>query len=105
MLGAAMIVNSDAIEWQEAGKSYPEGTKIKLLRDDDDGRTAILKLPKGFKMESHSHIKDEQHFVLKGQYEIGEIAHREGTYHFIHHGLTHGPFTSKIGAEILVVWY
>ena len=100
-----MILNSNAMEWQEAGEGYPTGTKIKLLRDDDNGRTAILQLPKGFKMESHSHIKDEQHFVLKGQYEIGEIAYKQGTYHYIHHKVTHGPFTSKTGAEILVVWY
>jgi len=100
-----MIVNSNAIEWREAGEGYPEGTKMKLLRDDDGGRTAILQIPEGFKMEGHSHIKDEQHFILKGQYEIGEIAYRKGTYHFIRHGVTHGPFTSKTGAEILVVWY
>ncbi len=100
-----MIVNSNTMEWQEAGKGYPPGTNMKLLRDDDDGRTAILKLPKGFKMEGHSHIKDEQHFVLKGQYEIGEKVYSQGTYQFIHHSVTHGPFTSKIGAEILVVWY
>ena len=99
-----MILNSNAMEWQEAEKGYPAGTKMKLLRDDDDGRTAILQLPKGFKMESHSHIKDEQHFVLKGQYEIRGIVYRQGTYHFIQHSVTHGPFTSETGAEILVVW-
>jgi hypothetical protein len=40
------------MEWQEAGKGYPSGTKIKVLRDDDGRRTVILLLPKGFIMES-----------------------------------------------------
>ena len=99
------IVNSNVMEWQEAGKGYPSGTKIKLLRDVVDGRTAIIQLPKDFKMENHSHIKNEQHYVLNGQYEIGEKVYNQGTYQFIHPNVTHGPFTSKTGAEILVVWY
>ena len=98
-------VNCNSMEWQEAGKGYPSGTKIKVLRDDDGGRTVILQLPKGFKMEGHSHIKNEQHFVVKGQYEIGEKVYSQGTYQLIHSNMTHGPFTSKTGAEVLVVWH
>ena len=54
----------------------------------------------------YSHFQGLLQFpeVLKGQYEIGEIAYKQGTYHFIHHKVTHGPFTSKTGAEILVIW-
>jgi len=43
-----MIVDSNDMKWQEAEKGYPPGTKMKLLRDDEDGRTVILQLPKGF---------------------------------------------------------
>jgi anti-sigma factor ChrR (cupin superfamily) len=98
------IKNCSSMEWQEAGKGYPSGTKIKVLRDDDGGRTVILLLPRGFKMEGHSHIYSEQHFVLKGQYEIGEKVHSQGTYQLIHPNTTHGPFTSRTGAEVLVIW-
>ena len=98
------IKNCNSMEWQEAGKGYPAGTKIKVLRDDDGGRTVILLLPKDFKMEGHSHIFSEQHFVLKGQYEIGEKVYRQGTYQLIHANTTHGPFSSKTGAEVLVIW-
>jgi len=65
-----MIVNCNSMEWQDAGDAYQQGTKIKVLRDDEGGRTIILKLPNGFKMREHSHIKTEQHLILKGQYEI-----------------------------------
>ena len=77
----------DQRNWEEA-ENYPEGTLKKTLRDDNGDRTILLKLPKGFKMESHSHITTEQHFVLKGEY-ISE---------------DHGPFRSKNGALVLVIW-
>ncbi len=99
------IVNWNLMEWQNAGEAYPKHTKIKVLRDDKDGRTVLLKFPKGFKLSGHTHIKVEQHFILKGQYEIDGKVYGEGTYQLIHPGMTHGSFTSKTGAEILVVWY
>jgi anti-sigma factor ChrR (cupin superfamily) len=100
-----MIVNCDSMEWQEAADNYPQGTKVKVLRDDDSGRTIILKIPKDFRMDDHCHIKNEQHFILKGQYEINGKVYSQGTYQLIHSNMTHGPFTSKTGAEILVIWH
>jgi anti-sigma factor ChrR (cupin superfamily) len=99
-----VIVNCNSMEWQDTVDYYPQGTKIKVLRDDERGRTIILQLPKAFKMEDHSHIKTEQHFILKGQYEIGGKVYSQGTYQLIHTKTTHGPYTSETGAEILVVW-
>ena len=100
-----MIVNCDSMEWQEAADNYPQGTKVKVLRDDDSGRTIILKIPKDFRMDDHCHIKNEQHFILKGQYEINGKVYSQGTYQLIHSNMTHGPFTSKTGAEILGIWH
>lgn len=100
-----VIVNCNSLEWQDANKGYPQGTQIKVLRDDEEGRTVILKLPKGFRMEGHTHIKNEQHLILKGQYEIEGQVYSQGTYQLIHSDMTHGPFTSETGAEILVIWH
>jgi anti-sigma factor ChrR (cupin superfamily) len=99
-----MIVNYNTMEWQDAGEAYSKGTQVKVLRDDKDGRTILLKLPKGFRMEGHTHIQNEQHLILKGQYEIDGQAYGPGTYQLIHSNMTHGPFTSNKGAEILVIW-
>ncbi len=90
-------------DWADAG-NYPEGTKIKVLRDEDSFRTVLLKLPKGFKMGSHSHISTEQHFVLKGQYSSDGNNYPEGSYQIFSSGDEHGPFESENGALILVVW-
>ena len=100
-----VIVNCNSMDWQDAGEAYPEKTKIKILRDDEGGRTFILKIPKDFRMEGHTHIKNEQHFILNGQYEINGQVYGQGTYQLIHSNMTHGPFTSQTGAEILVVWH
>ena len=100
-----VIVNYNSMKWQDADEIYPQDTKIKVLRDDEGGRTVLLKLAKGFKMGGHCHIEDEQHFVLKGQYEMDGKVYPQGTYQLIHSNMTHGPFTSKTGAEVLVVWH
>ena len=99
-----MIVNCNDLNWQDAGKAYPPDTKIKVLREDEGGKTIILKMPKGFRMEAHTHIQNEQHFILNGQYEINGQIYNEGTYQLIKADMTHGPFTSQTGAEILVIW-
>ncbi|HET56588.1 MAG TPA: hypothetical protein ENN33_15440, partial [Ignavibacteria bacterium] len=58
----------DEFGWEEAS-GYQVGTRIKTLRDEDGFKTVLLKLPKGFHMDSHTHIYNEQHIVLEGEYE------------------------------------
>ena len=91
------------LNWEEAD-NYPEGTLRKVLRDENNARTILLKLPKGFKMESHSHITTEQHFVLKGAYTSEGLTCPEGSYQIFNAHEEHGPFKSENGALILVVW-
>ncbi len=100
-----MIVKANDLEWQDAGETYMRGTLIKVLRDDVGGRTILLKIPAGFRQESHSHLRTEQHYVIRGAYEMGDILCPEGTYQLIHKDSTHGPITSATGAEILVIWH
>ena len=40
------IVNWNSMEWQNAGDACPKHTQKKVLRDDKEGRTILLKLPK-----------------------------------------------------------
>lgn len=91
------------MEWSDAS-GYPVGTKIKLLRDEGNVRTFLLKLSAGFDMEAHAHIATEQHFVLNGEYESEGKKYSSGMYRLIPSRINHGPFTSKYGAEILVTW-
>lgn len=89
--------------WQNAD-GYQEGTRIKKLRDDLDSKTVLLKIPPDFRLDSHTHIYNEQHLILKGEYESEGKQYSSGTYRFIPAHKDHGPFTSKAGAIILVIW-
>lgn len=100
-----LSVNYQEMHWEEA-RGYPSGTLIKVLRRDEKGQplTVLLKLREGFEMEGHSHIGNEQHFVLEGEYESEGHIYQTGFYRLIPRETTHGPFTSENGAVILVVW-
>jgi len=97
------VVNCNEMEWQPA-QSYPPGAMSKILRDDHGHKTILLKVPVGFQMPAHSHTSLEQHYVLEGSYEIEGRAYGPGTYQLIPPGFAHGPFDSKDGAVLLVVW-
>jgi len=91
------------LNW-EIATGYHKGTKRKVLRDENEGKTILLKLPKGFYMAPHSHISTEQHFVLEGEYMSGGESYPAGSFQIFSAGDEHGPFESKTGALILVVW-
>lgn len=96
---------TDQMEWQEASE-YPSGAEIKVLRKGgpEEGRTVLLKLPPHYKMDEHSHIALEQHYVLEGEYESQKQVFAAGSYQLIPQKTNHGPFTSASGAILLVVW-
>ncbi len=97
-------LNYEDMVWEEA-LSYPSGTKIKVLREENGVKTFLLKLLKGFDMEAHCHTAiTEQHFVLDGRYESDGKKYHKGSYRLIPGGTTHGPFTSEDGAIILIIW-
>ncbi len=98
-----ILLNYEELLWVEA-MGYPNGTKIRILRDEDEVKTFLLKLPKGFEMDKHCHTAStEQHFVLDGRYESSGKIYRRGSYRLIPKGATHGPFTSESGAIVLVI--
>jgi anti-sigma factor ChrR (cupin superfamily) len=93
----------DELHWVPAD-NYPDGTQKKILRDENGASTILLKLSKGFRMEAHSHVTTEQHIVLKGSYTSSGVIYPSGSYQLISAHEDHGPFESKDGALVLVVW-
>jgi anti-sigma factor ChrR (cupin superfamily) len=93
----------DELNWDDAAE-YPNGTKQKTLRQENGAKTILLKVPENFYMAPHSHITTEQHFVLKGEYTSEGQNYPEGSYQLIKANQDHGPFKSKHGALILVIW-
>ena len=93
----------DESDWQEAPE-YSTGTRKKVLFDENGMKTIVLKLPKDFRMALHSHLFNEQHFIIEGEYASNGMVFRKGTYRCIKPHETHGPFESKPGAMVLVIW-
>ena len=88
----------------EKAEGYAEGTLIKVLRDENGCKTALLKLPPHFHMDAHSHLNAEQHFVLEGNYMINNIPFGPGSYQRIPPNEEHGSIMSPEGATLLIVW-
>ena len=97
-----LSINYEEMGWSDA-KGYPTGTKIKILREEGESKTYLLKLPEGFDEEAHSHIATEQHFVLDGEYESDGKKYGPGSYRLIPARTEHGPLISEHGATILVI--
>ncbi|MGQ1788444.1 MULTISPECIES: cupin domain-containing protein [unclassified Saccharicrinis] len=89
-------------DWQEI-EGYAEGTKAKMLRDDGYAKTMLLKLPKGFRADRHTHSTVEQFIVLKGEYASDDAAYPEGSYVMFDANEEHGPFEAKEETLILVI--
>lgn len=89
--------------WEE-GKGYQAGLKIKTLHNEKGVKTVLLRIPAGYHMEQHSHDYSEQQLVLEGQIETGTQSYPAGSYVSYAPHQYHGPYSSKKGALILVIW-
>ena len=49
-----ILLNTNEMEW-EVGEGYPRGTMVKVLRNEGEVRSLLLKLPAGFEMDPHTH--------------------------------------------------
>jgi len=98
-------VNTTELKWETAS-GYPDGTRWKILRrgPNDEVCTAILMLAPGFSVNTHKHLCDEVHYVLRGEYEEGDRHYRAGSYRRIPRNADHGPMQSEEGAVVLVSW-
>ena len=98
-------IEANDIEWKDA-IGYPPGAQEKVLNSGSEmsPRSILLKLPPGWSMDSHSHSHTELHYVMEGNYESGNKIHASGTFRIIPKEVEHGPFTTKTGAIILIIW-
>jgi anti-sigma factor ChrR (cupin superfamily) len=98
-------ININNVEWKDAS-GYPQGAQEKVLSVGSDmaPRTILLKMPPGWSMDSHSHTHTELHLVLEGEYESQGETFSSGTFRIIPKEVGHGPFATKTGATILIVW-
>ena len=93
----------DDTGWQHAA-GFSKGAQMKVLRDENGCKTILLKLPRHFHMDAHTHLYNEQHFVIDGTYSVNNIPFGKGSYQRIPANEEHRKFESEDGALLLVMW-
>ena len=101
----AVNLNVNELEWQSAVE-YPGDAQEKIVNQGGSiaPRAILLKIPADWSMEAHSHRYTEMHFVLQGSYESDGESFESGTFRIIPKEVEHGPFMSRQGATVLVIW-
>jgi quercetin dioxygenase-like cupin family protein len=93
-----LFVHSHQGEWV----SLLPGVELKLLRDDANSRSFLLRMMPGARLPPHEHALDEESLVLEGDATINDVLCRVGDYHFAPRGKPHGWLSSEAGCLLFV---
>lgn len=88
-----------------AGRWQPfmPGVHIKVLREDGETLTYLLRLDPGAAIPAHRHPQDEECVVLEGTVRLGTHGPMgAGTYHLAHKGALHPSIASDGGATLFL---
>ena len=100
---AAMTVNTADLIWEELSL-FPGTGDMKMLRNEPQGRTVLVRLAAGGEIVPHSHLGVVQHYVLEGEYESEGKTFPEGTYRFLPKDTDVSPITTLGGVTILMIY-
>lgn len=100
--GFTFIGAQDVKDWQPLPV---EGAWVKLLSMDQDRGVAVVlgKLDAGAAYPAHTHIKNEEIFMLTGDLHIGDRVLGPGDYHRAEAGSRHDVNRSEEGCTLLAI--
>jgi quercetin dioxygenase-like cupin family protein len=86
------------------GQWVPLGPRMemKVLRQDAESRSFLLRLQPGAVLPPHDHPLDEECYVLEGEVSFGDVRIGAGDYHLAPRGVPHGLVRSRRGALLLL---
>jgi len=93
-----LFVHSHEGEWVRLLR----GVELKLLRQDGDQRSYLLRMAAGARIPPHEHALDEESLVLEGDATINDVLCRAGDYHFAPRGKPHSWVTSETGCLLFI---
>jgi anti-sigma factor ChrR (cupin superfamily) len=93
-----LFVHSHQGEWV----SLLSGVELKLLRDDADSRSFLLRMAPGSRLPPHEHALDEECLVLEGDATLNGVLCRVGDYHLAPQGKPHDWVTTQAGCLLFV---
>lgn len=83
-------------------KQIFEGIEIKLLWQEGERKSFLMKLAAKARIPAHPHLRDEEAYVLEGSVEIEGILCHVGDYHFAKAGSQHQNIYSELGCTLLI---
>lgn len=95
---AHLTVRADEGSWESMGPLVDR----RVLSDDGDTRTFIMRLQPGARRPSHSHADQETSYVLQGSVRYGALELKAGDYHEAAPGSAHESVETDTGALVLI---
>lgn len=89
---------AEAGQWQEVSA----GISMKLLQQQANSNSILLRLAAGATLPPHSHHVDEECLVVQGSAQLGETRVEEGDYHLALRRSRHGKIHSDSGATLFI---
>lgn len=94
-----LTIAGDDGEWQP----FLAGIQIKVLREQADVLSYLLRLEPGACLPPHRHPQDEECVVIEGSLRVGTRAEfGPGSYHLAHAGALHATISTETGATIFL---
>lgn len=75
---------------------------VKLLHEEGDVKTFLVRMAPGSSVPAHDHIGDEHCMVLEGEVWLGEVFVRAGDFHFAPAGSRHGRIHTDSGCLLFI---
>ncbi len=94
----SLFVHSHEGEWVRLLR----GVELKLLRQDGNQRSYLMRMAPGARVPPHKHALDEESLVLEGDATIDGVLCLAGDYHFAPRGKPHGWIRSQAGCLLFV---
>ena len=92
------IAGEDGV-WQP----WLDGVQIKVLREQGEVLSYLLRLAPGARLPPHRHPQDEECIVIEGHLRIGtHEPFGPGSYHLAHGGTLHASISTDTGATIFL---
>ena len=73
------------------------GVEFKLLHDDGEMRSFLLRLAPGARLPAHGHSANESCIVLDGEAQLGDVVAHAGDFHLALEGSIHGEIMTRTG--------
>ena len=95
---ASTTIRSDHVGWQP----FLPQVAIKVLRQDPQTASYLLRLAPGARLPAHPHPMDEECVVLDGSIQIGALTLGVGDFHLSHRDSRHGVLSTQGGATLFL---